>query len=65
MGNKLAMSASSDALEASIAAQRVVKESDVTSSPSPFVKSKDWQTETCLPWVNALARIPTAFVILQ
>ena len=40
VGNKLAMIASSDALEASIAAQRVVKESDVTSSPSPLVKSK-------------------------
>ena len=39
-GNKLVMSAPSDALEASIAAQRVVKEGDIASSPSPLVKSK-------------------------
>ena len=36
-GNKAAMSASSDALEASIAAQRITKEGDVASSPSPLV----------------------------
>ena len=51
-GNKLAMSASSDVLEASIAASRVVKKGDITSSPSPLAKSKDQQTDICLPWVN-------------
>ena len=39
-GNKLAMSASSNALEASIAAFSVAKEGDVASSPSPVVKNK-------------------------
>ena len=39
-GNKLAMSASSDALEASIAAFSASKEGDVGSSPSPAVKNK-------------------------
>ena len=38
-GNKAAMSASSDALEASIAAQRIAKEGDVASSPSPLVNT--------------------------
>ena len=39
-GNKLAMSASSDTLEASICAQRVTKEGDVAWSPSPLVNNK-------------------------
>ena len=39
-GNKLAMSASSDALEASIAAFSAAKEGDVALSPSPAVKNK-------------------------
>ena len=37
---QVAMSASSDALEALIAAQRIAKEGDVASSPSPIAKSK-------------------------
>ena len=43
------MSASSNALEASIPEFSAVKEGDVASSPSPFVKSKDRQTGICLP----------------
>ena len=39
-GNKFAMSASSDALEASIAALSAEKEGDVASSPSLVVKDK-------------------------
>ena len=39
-GNKLAMIASSDALEASIAAFSAVKEGDVALSPSLAVKNK-------------------------
>ena len=39
-GNKLAMSASSNALEASIAVFSVAKEGDIASSPSPVVKNK-------------------------
>ena len=39
-GNKLAMSASSDALEASIATFLATKEGDVASSPSTVVKNK-------------------------
>ena len=41
---KVAMSASSDELEASIASFSATKEGDVASSPSPLVKLKDRQT---------------------
>ena len=37
--NKAAMSAFSDALEASIAAQCIAKEGDVASSPSPLINT--------------------------
>ena len=38
--NKVAMSASNDVLEASIATQGVLKEGYVASSPSPLIKNK-------------------------
>ena len=40
VGNEIAMSASSNAPEASISVFEVAKEDDVASLPSPLVKSK-------------------------
>ena len=48
----VAMSASSNALETSIPEFSALTEGDVTSSPSPLVKSKDRQTGICLPLRN-------------
>ena len=65
-GNKLAMIAFSDALEASIAAFLAAKEGDVTSSPSPVVKKKKsanrhlFAVGKLLPFAS-----PSAFTLLQ
>ena len=65
-GNKLAMSASSDALEASIATFSAAKEGDVASSPSPVVKNKRsanrhlFAVGKLLPFAS-----PSAFIMLQ
>ena len=52
-GNENAMSASNNALEASIGAQRFTKEGDVASSLSPLVNSRrSAKRVLCLPWVK-------------
>ena len=47
----VAMSASSNALEASNPKFSARKEGDVASAPSPLVE-KDWQIGSCFPGVN-------------
>ena len=65
-GNKLAMSASSNTLEASIVAFSAAKEGDVASSPSPVVKNKRsanrhlFAVGKLLPFAS-----PSAFIMLQ
>lgn len=59
--NKMGMSASSDALKASIATFSVAKDDNAASPPSPLLNNKKWQKSICLHLEGTPLCIPIAF----